>query len=85
MCKVKRHLYALSKRFVAKLKDKRSDTFDWLEKTCAKIEAYYDKDDKLISAVRLANGKYTYSELKRIKDGDLKQFELIFAESEKSA
>ncbi|MDE6401415.1 MAG: SPASM domain-containing protein, partial [Clostridiales bacterium] len=85
MCKIKRHLYKLSKMFVSELSACNNEMLDWLEKTCAQTEAYYDKDDRLITAVRLAKGRYTFTEMKKIKDGDLRQFEAIYNELKKSS
>lgn len=79
MCRIKRHLYDLAKRFVQTLAAANSDMQEWLKSTCKKVEAYYDKDDKLINAVKLSQGKYTFSELKKIKDSNPERFSELYS------
>ncbi|MDE7165018.1 MAG: radical SAM protein [Clostridiales bacterium] len=79
MCKIKRHIYGLAKRFVAVLADTRPDMLEWLKETCSKVESYYDKDDALINAVKLSQGQYKYSEMKKIKDTKPELFRELYA------
>lgn len=79
MCKIKRHLYRLSVVFCEMLKNEQIVEYDRLVEDVSKIDGYYLPDERLIDAVHRSNGKYTFSQLKKIKDNDLAQFNSIYS------
>lgn len=78
MCKIKRHLFLLAKYFADTVKETDSQIYQWLLDASDQIEGYYCRDEKLIAAAEFYKDKYTYTELKRIKDNDPETFEKIY-------
>lgn len=85
MCQIKLHLYHLANRFVNTLANESTRMFKWLEDICQKIEAYHTLDERLATAVKLSQGKYTFSEMKKIKDTNRNRFEELYLQLLKSA
>lgn len=85
MCKIKLHLFETAKTFIKGIASKNNNMLDWLKAACTKIDAYSSKDDNLIDAVKLSDGKYTFAQLKSIKDKDPHDFENIYSELLKKA
>lgn len=78
MCIIKRHLFLLAKYFVDIVKETDLKIYNWLLDTVNRIEGYYCRDEELIIAANHYRGKYTYTELKKIKDTDLETFKSLF-------
>lgn len=80
MCAVKRHLFALSVYYCDCLSENNVEQYRWLENMSRKVESYYSRDEKLIDAVLLSNGRYKFTQLKKIKDDDINEFEKIYSQ-----
>lgn len=80
MCEIKRHLFALSVYYCDCLSEKNIEQYRWLEETVKKVESYYLPDEQLIDAVLLSDGKYKFTQLKRIKDNNISEFEKIYSQ-----
>lgn len=78
MCKIKRHLFLLAKYFADTVKDTDLSLYRWLVDSANRIERYYSRDEELIKAAEFYRGKYTYTELKKIKDNEPETFEKIY-------
>lgn len=78
MCVIKRHLFLLAKYFVDAVKEIDPQIYNWLLETVNRIENYYCRDEELIKATTYYNGKYTYTQLKRIKDNSPGKFKAIY-------
>ena len=80
MCEIKRHLVLLSRYFVDTVKESDEQAYKWLFETADKIENYFSRDEELIKAAEFYRGKYTYTQLKKIKDTDYKRFTHLCAD-----
>ena len=80
MCKIKRYLYVLATVFCERLKDDNKKEYDWMLDVLQQTENYYTLDERLVNAVNKSNGKYTFSQLKKIKDTDNELFDKIYAD-----
>lgn len=78
MCKIKRHLFLLAKYFADTVKDTDLSSYQWLVDSANRIEGYYSRDEELIKVAEFYRGKYTYTELKRIKDNEPETFKKIY-------
>lgn len=78
MCEIKRHLFLLARYFVEVVKETDSQIYHWLSDTANKIESYYCRDEELIKAATFYRDKFTYTELKRIKDNNPEEFKKIY-------
>ena len=78
MCEIKRHLFLLARYFVDVTKETNPQIYDWLLSAAKRIEGYYSKDERLIEVATYYKDKYTYSELKRLKDTEPEKFEEIY-------
>ncbi len=79
ICIIKRRLFALSVYYCDCLSERNAEQYNWLKDTALKAESYYMRDEKLIDAVLLSNGDYTFTQLKKIKDNDIDEFEKIYS------
>lgn len=78
MCSIKRYLYISAVRFIDELADKKPKIYESFVEQCRKVESYYDLDKELVDAVKLSQGKYTFTEMKSIKDSDPQRFKKIY-------
>lgn len=78
MCKIKRHLFLLARYFIDVIKETDSQLYQWLLDIANCIEGYYSRDEELIKAAKYYRGKFTYTELKRIKDNTPDKFKRIY-------
>ncbi|MCH5155734.1 MAG: radical SAM protein [Clostridiales bacterium] len=81
MCQIKRHLFLLAKYFADSVKQADLQKYNWLLDTVNKIEGYYSRDQKLINAAKYYSGKYTYSQLKEIKDNEPEKFDTLYKDA----
>lgn len=77
MCTLKKHLVALSVYYCDRLAENNKAEREWLAEMSQKVADYYKPDEKLIDAVQRSDGKYTFTQLKRIKDADASEFDRI--------
>lgn len=80
MCMIKRHLFALSVYYCDRLSEQNAEQRRWLEDTVRKVESYYLRDERLIDAVLSSDGRYKFTQLKKIKDSDINEFEKIYSQ-----
>ena len=78
MCKLKKHMYILAVHFYQTLLEQNPAEAHWLENQVKEESSYTKPDFKLIDAVNQSNGKYTFTQLKRIKDNNKREFEKIY-------
>lgn len=78
MCKIKRHLFLLAKYFTDAVKETDRQIYNWLLQTVNQIESYYCRDQELIKAAEFYREKYTYTQLKRLKDNTPEKFKELY-------
>ncbi len=77
MCELKKHLFELAIKFKFELMLHNEKLLDAVYKGCLIITDRFKGDDELLETLNKLNNKYTFMELKRIKDDDYKQYELL--------
>ncbi len=68
----------VARYFSDAIKESDLQIYHWILDTVNRIESYYCRDEELIRAAIFYNDKFTYTELKKIKDNNPENFKKLY-------
>lgn len=80
MCVIKHRLYALSVYFCERLHEENPSAYMRLGDEVRKIDGYSALDRELVRAAEVSVGKYTFTELKELRDNKEQEYRNILKE-----